>query len=365
MLLIRAVGSVLLLAAAATDAVVAQTRPLSISGLPTPDELRSVLGNGWFIYLDGEIDADAGKRLSAFLAENKVPGTTSLIVLNSLGGSLVGGIELGRVIRKHGLSTDVGIRKENGGGARGYTSGVCFSACATAYLGGRFRFLNEGSRYGVHRFYFSSSTGQDADVAQLLSAMVVSYLREMDIDTELFSLTTMGGRDEMLEPPRSTLEALRVVNNGFTEPKWSIESTTEFLYLKGERDTIYGINKFMMHCNGAFGVLLHVIFDPQGREDEVMRLRAHSLVINSSDVPISPVATDIQNGWFNAHYKLSPKHVRAMSTAKHVGLIVRGSFNAPIFVGFNRMPFQGAAQKLQGILKGCGYAGMTNWRSAP
>src|SRR5687767_3035092 len=71
MLLMRAVGSVPLFAAAATPAVVAQTRPLTISGQPTRDELRSVLGNGWLIYLDGDIDADAGKRLSAFLATHQ------------------------------------------------------------------------------------------------------------------------------------------------------------------------------------------------------------------------------------------------------------------------------------------------------
>jgi hypothetical protein len=232
---------------------VTQARALTISGLPPPKELQAIIGSAWFLYLDGEIEVDAGKRLQAFIQANDIP-PTSLVVLNSAGGSLVGGIELGRVIRQHNLSTDVGVQKATAAGLRSYEPGVCFSACATAYLGGRFRFLREGSRYGVHRFFFSASTGRDADVAQMLSAVVVTYLREMDVDTELFALATNAGRDEVLEPSRAKLKELRVVNNGFTEPRWTVESRSGALYLRGERDTIYGINKFILFCSNK-GVL--------------------------------------------------------------------------------------------------------------
>jgi hypothetical protein len=345
----------LLLMLLMTYAALAQTRPLSISGFPAaPKEWRRILGSHWYVYVDGEIDGDAGKRLDAFIEAEGVP-YTSTVILNSPGGSLVGGMELGRVIRKHNLSTNVGVQKVDGTGARSYEPGVCMSACTLAYLGGRFRFLSGGSRYGVHRFYFSTSIVQEADVAQVLSAMVVNYLKEMDIDTELFALTTTAGRTEIVEPTRPKLEALRVVNNGFTEPKWTVEGGS-FLYLKGERDTVYGVNKFILLCDRGAVVQLHIIFDPQGREEEVMGFRAHSLVIDGKDEPISPAGKSIQNGWFNAHYRLSSKQVRAVRSATSVGLIVRGSYEAPIFLGFNNMRFQEASSKLQGLLNTCGYA---------
>jgi hypothetical protein len=191
----------------------------------------------------------------------------------------------------------------------------------------------------------------------MLSAMVVSFLREMDIDTELFSLTTLAGRDELLEPSREKLKALRVVNDGFEEPKWTIESSSGLLYLKGERDTEHGINKFILLCDRKIGVMLHVIFDPQGRNEEVVRLPAHSLVINDNDAPISPVGVEMKNGWFNAHYSLSPKQVRELRNATSVGLIVRHSYKAPIFLGFNHLPFEDGARKLNGILNSCRYSG--------
>ena len=80
-LLIRALGLGLCLVVSMIQAVAAEPRPLSISGQPTPRELQSILGNGWFVYLDGEIDADAGKRLDAFLNSNGVP-ETSFVILN-------------------------------------------------------------------------------------------------------------------------------------------------------------------------------------------------------------------------------------------------------------------------------------------
>ncbi len=63
------------------------------------------------------------------------------VVLNSNGGSFLGGIMLGLVLRQHASPVLV---------PRG---AVCASACAYAFLGGVKRQAAEGSRIGVHRFY--------------------------------------------------------------------------------------------------------------------------------------------------------------------------------------------------------------------
>jgi hypothetical protein len=110
---------------------------------------------------NGEIKADAGARLEQFIVANKVPGR-SMVILNSPGGSLAGGMALGRVLRKYDLRTDVGVQKA---GEREHVPGSCFSSCTLAYVGGTFRFLTRGSQFGVHRFAFTKPQQREADMS--------------------------------------------------------------------------------------------------------------------------------------------------------------------------------------------------------
>ena len=62
----------------------------------------------WAIDLDGFIDADAAPRLAEVIARRHVSRAT--VYFNSPGGSLVAGMTLKRLLRKHGYATDVGRR---------------------------------------------------------------------------------------------------------------------------------------------------------------------------------------------------------------------------------------------------------------
>jgi hypothetical protein len=105
----------------------------------------------------------------------------------------------------------------------------------------------------------------------MTSAAIVEYLKSMDIDTDFFSLSTQASPEEILEPPLSALQKLKVVNGGFDEPKWTVESYSGAVYLKGERDTMYGVNKFILACKDKLDFILYVIVDPQGHDRELCR----------------------------------------------------------------------------------------------
>lgn len=326
---------------------------LSITYAETPKELRFFAGNGWTIFLDGVIDPEAGKRFSKFMAENDVP-PSSMVVLNSPGGNLLAGLEIGRAIRRAELTTNVGAKtapKEFG--SVSYEKGICFSACAFALLGGKFRYVSTSARYGVHRFYSSQKTANESDVAQIMSAAITSYLVEMGVSTKLFSLATQAGKNDIYELRREELNELLVTNNGFTKAVWTIEGRQGLLYLKGERETIYGINKYIVACIPQSGVALHIIFDPQGRNDEAMSHKAHSLVIDLKDEPIRPVSTKIQNGWFNGSYMLNRQQVSRLMRAKSTGVMLRASYQSPMFLGFNALEMDGAHEKLGSIVARC------------
>jgi hypothetical protein len=196
--------------------------------------------------LNGEIKPDSAARLEEFLNYNGIPGESE-IVLNSPGGSLLGGIELGRLIRNYRLRTDVGKLKSTNWPPE-IEPGVCFSSCSLAFVGGQFRYLKDGSRLGIHRFSFAAPQEKESELAQVASATVVSYLREMGIDSDFFALSTEVGSNDIYEPTKPILKQLNVINDGITKTTWTVEGTSGSLHLKGERDTVFGLNKFILAC---------------------------------------------------------------------------------------------------------------------
>jgi hypothetical protein len=324
---------------------------LTVKGFP-PELPIEIAGNGWFVFLDGVIDSEAPRRFEQYITQNHIPDR-SIVYLNSPGGSLVAGIELGRLLRKHGLSTDIGRKSLSSNKRSDVEAGGCYSACAYAYLGGQFRYLRKDSHYGVHQFKSRGQEGGDEGTAQIASAVIVEYVQSMDVDADLFGLSTSAAPAEMNEIDRATLERLNVVNNGRTRSVWTIESTDGQLYLKGQRTTEEsGINKFILYCDNHRTVLL-AIFDALRRNDELMKMPAHSILIDGQVYPVNASSKQIQNGLFNVTYNLSPREISALRRAESVGVALRFSYEAPVFLGFEGMLVADGKQKLIGILNQC------------
>lgn len=339
--------------ACASVASPALAQKMTITGDPPSAAIQFFAGTGWHIYLDGEIDPEADKRFAEFLGTND-PGPYSTVVLNSPGGNPIAAMKIGRMIRQRGFSVDVGKRSASEGAAREYGNGQCFSACSLAYLGGRFRWMSESARYGVHRFWFTEPSKDSVDIAQILSAAISTYVHEMGVSPKFNEAFVSAGKDEMTEPSRAELAAMRVTNNGFEQTKWTVESQGGFNYIKGERDTVYGVNKFIMGCPAPRSFFLHMIMDPQGRQEEVMGMRAHTLVIDDANYPLKPVRREIKNEWFNGSYELTLAQVRSIGRAASVGVMLQHSRQAPMFLGFNHMEVGEGAGRLRSFLRSCG-----------
>jgi hypothetical protein len=324
---------------------------LAITGLP-PELPIEVGGSSWFIFLDGAIDSEAPTRFEHYVKKNNIPDR-SIVYLNSPGGSLVAGIELGRLFREYGLSTNIGRKSPTSTKRFDVEVGSCYSACAYAYLGGQFRYYKTGSRYGVHQFKSRGPVSVDEGSVQIASAAIVEYLRSMDIDTDLFGLSASAGPAGMNEIDKPTLERLNVVNNGRTRPVWTIESNDGHLYLKGQRITEEsGTNKFIVYCDGQQLKLL-AIFDALRRETELMNMTAHSLLIDGEPHPVKAMSKRIQNGSFNVVLGLSRQEILALRKAESVGVAVQFLHGAPIFFGYDGMRIADGREKLAGIVNQC------------
>jgi hypothetical protein len=186
----------------AADFTAAGRAPMTIEVVPR--SRSGVFPDATLVYLDGQIDPDAPDRLSRAL--NDVDGKI-VVWLNSPGGNLFAGMQLGRILRQRGAWTHI-INY------RTLRPGECYSACGLAFLGGVRRFSENGARYGVHRASLANGTAGDLDLAQDLSAAIASYVREMGVDARLLDLWKKAGPGQMYVLAPQEAEDLGVVNDG-------------------------------------------------------------------------------------------------------------------------------------------------------
>ncbi|MDB5459336.1 MAG: hypothetical protein JWO72_1077 [Caulobacteraceae bacterium] len=132
------------------------------------------------ILASGLIDKHSVGEFDAFVRKNKpAPGAT--VALNSEGGVLIFGLELGQHIRQNGFSTTV---PGSGFAPDAPPPGECASACVFTFMGGVQRSVGKGARVGVHQIY---SDTQARDSLSVSDAQYLTSLVALQIDR-------MGGR---------------------------------------------------------------------------------------------------------------------------------------------------------------------------
>ncbi|QPM90070.1 COG3904 family protein [Pseudooceanicola algae] len=168
---------------------------------PMPDRLvLEELTGAW--RLTGRIAEGDAERIAAQLTERLQPETAAqapdTLFLNSPGGAVAEALQLGRVIRDAGLSTDMGARD------------ICLSACPYLLASGVTRSADTGARIGVHQHYFGENTLLPAFTAvkdiQRGQGQVMRYLQDMGVDPMLMSHGLLTPPDQIYLLSRDELE---------------------------------------------------------------------------------------------------------------------------------------------------------------
>lgn len=272
------------------------------------------------IFITGEITGETTLQVKQAIRQSSGRGT---VYFDTNGGDLVDGIELGREIRRSGFATDVGRR--TGGAA--VAPGICHSVCTLSYAGGNYRYLQQGSQLGVHRFYRNNAGTQDLDVGQVMSAAITAYLEEMGVSTDLFDIMVKAGRGQMLILSRDQIQSLRLANFGFQQSSWKIEGTQGQVYLKGEQESFNGLGKLLMTCAPHGNVKVSALYNA-GNNNRAIAAEAqqYSLRINDRFLPISgQVAAAKQSGNFVlASFIATPDEMAGIRAASQVGFAFHG-----------------------------------------
>lgn len=181
-----------------------------------------------WIFASGLITPDTPRDFDRFTRLNDVRGAT--LVLDSNGGSVVGAMGFGRLVRSLGLSATVGKAialpsDRTDPRANVSAQASCESMCAFVLLGGVRRYVLPESRVLVHQIWLGDR--RDDATAASYSAEDVSLVQR-DIGRMVKFLQEMGGSFDLLEatlrvPPWERLrllsrEELRRMGLDLTEP---------------------------------------------------------------------------------------------------------------------------------------------------
>lgn len=228
------------------------------------------------IAAEGEIMADTPAALQRVLKANHL-GFVDLdrksvtVVLDSPGGSVVGGVELGRLFRSEYLNTHVAKVVYAADGRPALGAGICASSCAYAFLGGRQRSVGEGSRYGLHQVSTPSRSAVRLDQAvgftQELIAVLARYVEAMGVSPEVVTLATRTSSSGIDWIDHQKLVELKVVNASgpAAAPPWTVMSPrvrNEWVVFPIEPDGVQAA--FGLLCQKGYGrgaLDGHLLFD--------------------------------------------------------------------------------------------------------
>lgn len=307
--------------------------------------MERLFGGHCSINAFGRIEPGDGAKFAAFLQRISPPPITC-IYLNTPGGSVPDGIEIGRLIRQYGLSTSIGTyvllppQERDIVRRREFQPGICASSGTLAFLGGRFRFFQEGSEFRVHQFFFQRSVGDVLGPSQQTSAAIARYLTDMGIDLQLMQIGADVHHTQTRSLKLEELVELGVVALGVSDVTWSTESRNNSIYVRAQRDTIYGLQKLILGYVRTGGFYVHAIFECQGRDQELTAFPLVEVTMNNESIRwdvSSRAARQIMNGFINVFVPVSSEEAREISGSRTFGLQIRFSNLADLFLGIGDM----------------------------
>ena len=190
---------------------------------------------GW-IQGTGEIVASTPNDFEQFI--HKLTSYPKVLRLNSLGGKVRAGIELGRKLKALGFSTEVGsdhpipAHGPNPARVSERGKGLCVSACAYSFLGGVRRSLDADAQFGVHQFISQRSieqptakqfTNEDLDSLERLSDDFLLYVMQMGVNPLLIAIAGQTGAGEVRWVNEAEARALGITYDPEAWKPWRIE----------------------------------------------------------------------------------------------------------------------------------------------
>jgi hypothetical protein len=320
-------------------------------------QLEIAFGGYFCINIFGKIEEGDDEKFRKFLERSSPPPRTN-IYINSKGGNVEAAMGIGRLIRAGWFSTSVGSYALDNQTPndfiipRKFTPGKCLSAATLAFLGGRLRHFDTASEFGVHQFSFRDPSPNNLEKSQRLSASIARYIEEMGIPAAFLEQSALTPRHELVLLSEEQLNALNVVTGGITDAHWSMEAHEEVIYVKGERDSLFGHGKVMLCYSKVDRFTFCAMVEAMGREHELTNFGLVEIVVDGEDtrIDISDRCARVIHGIYVMIFaKISETEARTLAYSTSFGVQVRTNSAAEIFLGIAAVSTVGGDAKLKGL----------------
>lgn len=322
-------------------------------------EIERMVGGHFCINAHGPIEPGDGQKFRDFLARVNPPPRIP-VYIDSTGGDVDAAIEIGRAIRERWSATSIGsclLDHENATSysiPRKYVPGKCLSAATLIYIGGRLRYYPEDSEFGVHRFSFKNPSPGDVEQSQRISAKIAGYVAEMVITPEFLEISSNISSGSLEIIPEARLRELKISTGGVTEATWTTNANNGAVYVRGERDSIYGHQKVLLGFRKKMGFFFWAVIEAQGREDELMRFPSVEISFEEerANIDISDRCTRWpMEGYVHVMVPISQDEAAQLAYSTGFGVCIRATNEAPVFLGAAPLSTEGGADALQSFFQ--------------
>ncbi|MGO4638670.1 hypothetical protein AB4Z43_09550 [Mesorhizobium sp. 2RAF45] len=174
----------------------------------------------------------------------------------------------------------------------------------------------------------------------------------MGVSPDFLEFSSSVRSNSILIADEDNLKTLGVVTGGETGTNWTVQARASMIYVRGERDSLFGHHKVMLgHTKGA-GFFFWAVIEAQGREDELTTLGLVEIVLNGEEkkIDISNRCERIVSGiYVNVFAKITQEEARAIAYSTSFGIHIRFWSDSPMFLGIAPVPTAGGAEQLQTI----------------
>lgn len=318
-------------------------------------ELEKLFGGHFCINAYGKIKSGDDEKFREFLGQTNPPPRTS-VYIDSSGGNVEAAMGIGRLIRSHWFSTAIGSYRLDHGNSpvplvpRKRISGQCMSAATLVFLAGRLRYYRNDSKFGVHQFSFKNPSPSHIAQSQILSAQIASYVIDMGISPEFLEISSLTASEQVHLLGESELQRLNIVTGSQTLSNWSVQARGHILYVRGERDSMYGHHKVMLCYSKSVGFSFWAVIEAQGRESELSDFGLVEVVINGEEkrIDISERSLRHLNGiYINVFSRITEDEARLIAYSDSFGVQIRLSQEAEMFLGVSAVSTEGGREILE------------------
>ena len=302
------------------------------------------LGLYQIIHANGTITDGSYDRLKIFAAENNIaPGGE--IYLNSTSGNRLEAMRLGRLIRSLGLITHIGSPSQ---------PGSCISACAFAYLGGQYRFMNTSDTFGVHSFYRSQGEDQEFTLEESkdVATRMTDYMREMGVNTRLFKYMSSSIKSEIILIDKPTLQSLSVVNDGIIRSSMERLEKDGVPYIHTTQHDYKGHHSLNLYCDRQTATLRGVgmvgISQPELQLDAINQ---QGIAIGDEHKP-TPGTLEIGSDAITYSFSISQDLAKNMATASKLGIYLQPKSES-FTLGFQVIQTQDSKDIMKHFVNNC------------